>query len=108
MPAEDTITTPLLTTPATNSLRNHGLAFVVSGLIGVAICIVNLSYPAAVPRDRWSYPFDATAQWAVSSVLSITHLLAIAGFVASFLPAPTVGLAPVESASGPRSSALRA
>jgi hypothetical protein len=59
-----------------------------SGLIAVAMCIVNLSYPAAVPKDRWSYPFDATAQWAVSSVLSITHLLAVAGFVGVLIAAP--------------------
>jgi hypothetical protein len=88
MPAEYTITTPRPTPPATSSLRNFGLAFVASGLIGVAICIVNLSYPAAVPKDRWSYPFDATAQWAVSSVLSTTHLLAIVGFVGVLIAAP--------------------
>jgi hypothetical protein len=88
MPAEYTITTPRPAAPATNSLRNFGLAFVASGLIGVAICIVTLSYPAAVPKDSWSYPFDATAQWAVSSVLSITHLLAIAGFVGVLIAAP--------------------
>ncbi|HEY0871268.1 MAG TPA: hypothetical protein VGD55_12785, partial [Acidothermaceae bacterium] len=88
MPAEYTITTPRPATPATSSLRNFGVAFLASGLLGVAIGIVNLSYPAAVPKDRWSYPFDATSQWVVSSVLSITHLLAIAGLVGVLIASP--------------------
>jgi hypothetical protein len=88
MPAEYTITTPRPAAPDTDSLRNFGLAFMASGLIGVASCIVNLSYPAAVPKDSWSYPFDATAQWAVSGVLATTHLLAIVGFVGVLIAAP--------------------
>lgn len=88
MPTEYTITTGRRASLPTRSLRSFGVAFVASGLIGVAICIVSLSYPAAVPKDRWSYPFDATAQWAVSSVLSVTHLLAIAGFLGILIAAP--------------------
>jgi hypothetical protein len=81
MPTEYAVTTQRPTTPATRSLRPLGLACAASGIAGVAICIVTLSYPAAVSSDRWSYPFDSTAQWTVSLVLAVTHLLTLAGFL---------------------------
>jgi hypothetical protein len=79
MPTEYTVTTQRPTTPVTRSLRNLGVACAASGIGGVAIGIVTLSYPAAVPSNRWSYPFDARTQWIVSIVLAITHLLTLAG-----------------------------
>jgi hypothetical protein len=81
MPTEYTVTTDRPATSVTRSLRKFGLACAASGIAGVAICIVTLSYPAAVPSDRWSYPFDASAQWIVSIVLAVTHLLTLAGIV---------------------------
>lgn len=81
MHTEYTITTPLTRSRAASSARPFGLACAASGLVGVAIAILTLSYPAAVAHDRWSYPFGATAQWIVSIVLAITHLLSLAGFV---------------------------
>lgn len=81
MRTEYHVTTPNRTAPATRSLRTLGLACAASGIAGVVIGIVTLAYPAAVASDRWSYPFDATAQWIVSIVLAVTHLLTLAGFV---------------------------
>jgi hypothetical protein len=81
MPTEYSVTTSIPAMPTSNSQRNYGLACAASGIAGVAIGIVTLSYPAAVSSDQWSYPFDASAQWIVSVVLAITHLLTLAGFV---------------------------
>jgi hypothetical protein len=81
MPTEYTVTTGRPAPAVTQSLRNLGITCAASGIIGVAIGIVTLSYPAAVASDRWSYPFGATAQWIVSVLLAITHLLTLAGFL---------------------------
>jgi hypothetical protein len=81
MPTEYTVTTQRPTTPITRSLRDLGIACAASGIAGVAIGIVTLSYPAAVSSDRWSYPFDSTAQWIISLLLAVTHLLTLAGFL---------------------------
>lgn len=88
MPTEYTVTTHRPTTSATHALRNLGIACAASGIVGIAVGIVTLSYPAAVSSDRWSYPFDATAQWTVSSVLAVTHLLTLAGFLGVIFARP--------------------
>jgi hypothetical protein len=79
-----TVTSP----QRTSSLRKFGLACAASGLIGIVIGIVTLSYPAAVTTKQWSYPFSATAQWITSSILSVTHLLTLAGLVGVAIVAP--------------------
>ncbi len=58
-----------------------GLACMASGLLGVAVAVFTLAYPAAVPSTQWSYPFSAGAQWAISVVLAAVHLLTLAGFI---------------------------
>ncbi len=88
MPTEYTITTQRPVPSVSNSLRPFGLACAASGIVGVAVCILTLSYPAAVPSNRWSYPFDANTQWIVGLVLAVTHLLTLAGFLGVLVARP--------------------
>jgi hypothetical protein len=62
-------------------LRQFGIACVASGVLGVLAGILTLAYPAAVPRDRWSYPFPTGLFLVFSIGLAITHLLTLLGFV---------------------------
>ena len=80
MRTEYTVTTARPAMGDTHPVRPLGLACAVSGAAGIAIGLVTLLYPAAVANDRWSYPFGATAQWIVSLLLAVTHLLTLAGF----------------------------
>ncbi len=68
----------ILTSPV--PLRTTGHACAASGVLGIAIGVLTLAFPPAVPPEQWSYPFTTGAQWAVSLVLVLTHLLSAVGF----------------------------
>lgn len=75
-------------TVTSGRLAGLGRAATVSGLLGVAVCVVTLAYPAAVPSDQWSYPFPTGVQWGSSIVLALAHALTAAGFVGVVLANP--------------------
>lgn len=56
-------------TVTSGRLAGLGRAATVSGLLGVAVGVVTLAYPAAVPSDQWSYPFPTGVQWGSSIVV---------------------------------------
>jgi hypothetical protein len=76
----------------TSPQRALGLACAASGIAAVPIAVVTLvltlSHRSAVSSDSWSYPFEASAQWAVSGVLAVTHLLTLAGFLGVVMARP--------------------
>jgi hypothetical protein len=76
----------------TRPQRALGLACAASGIAAIPIAVVTLVFTSgdrpAVSSDSWSYPFDASAQWVVSGVLAVTHLLTLAGFLGVLVARP--------------------
>ena len=76
------------------SLRQWGLACAASGVLGVAVGVLTIAYPAAVGDDRWSYPFPFALGLIVGLLLAVIHVLTLAGFAgtrAAHAPAATRG-----------------
>ena len=62
-------------------VRVLGIVTVAASLVGAACAVFIIVFPAQVPEERYSYPFDAATYTATQSFFAVHHLGIVAGFL---------------------------